>query len=64
MDNNESKYNLDEWKTFVLKELCNLNEASFIDTIWNRLKVNLQIPESDLKANYLYTNLVLKCLED
>lgn len=63
MDNNECEYNLDEWKTFVLRELCNLNEASLIDTIWNRLKKNQQIPESDWKAHYLYTDLVLKCLE-
>ena len=64
MEQSECKYNLDKWKTFVLKELCNLNEASLIDTIWNRLKVNQQIPESDRKAHYLYTDLVLKCLED
>ena len=64
MDNNECKYNLDEWKTFVLRELCNLNEASFIDTIWNRLKVNQQISEPDWKDDYLFTEVVLKCLED
>lgn len=64
MDKDECKYNLDEWKTFVLQELCNLNEASLIETIWNRLKVSLQIPESDRKAHYLYKDLVLKCLED
>lgn len=64
MDNNESQYNLDVWKTFVLKELCNLNEASLIDTIWNRLKVNQKLPESDRKVYYLYTDNVLKCLED
>ena len=64
MEQSECKYNLDKWKTFVLKELCNLKEASLIDTIWNRLKVNQQIPESDRKAHYLYTDLVLKCLED
>lgn len=64
MDNIECKYNLDEWKTFVLKELCNLNEASFIDTIWNRLKMNQQILEPDWKDDYLFTEVVLKCLED
>lgn len=51
MDNNESQYNLDVWKAFVLKELCNLNEASLIDTIWNRLKVNQKLPESDWKVH-------------
>ncbi len=64
MEKTECNYNLNEWKTFVLKELCNLNEASLIDTIWNRLKVNQKVPESDRKAHYLYTDLVLKCLED
>jgi hypothetical protein len=64
MEKSECNYNLNEWKTFVLKELCNLNEASLIDTIWNRLKVNQKVPESDRKAHYLYTDLVLKCLED
>lgn len=64
MEQSEYKYILDEWKTFVLKELCILNEASFIDTIWSRLKVNQQIPESDGKAYYLYKDLVLKCLKD
>lgn len=64
MEQSECNYNLNEWKTFVLKELCNLNEASLIDTIWNRLKVNQQVPESDWKAHYLYTDVVLKCLED
>lgn len=64
MEQSECNYNLNEWKTYVLKELCNLNEASLIDTIWNRLKVNQQVPESDRKAHYLYTDLVLKCLED
>ena len=64
MEQSECNYNLNEWKTFVLKELCNLNEASLIDTIWNRLKVNQQVPESDRKAHYLYTDVVLKCLED
>ena len=64
MEKSECNYNLNEWKTFVLKELCNLNEASLIDTIWNRLKVNQKVPESDRKAHYLYTGLVLKCLED
>lgn len=64
MEQSESKYNLNDWKTFVLKELCNLNEASLIDIIWNRLKVNKKVPESDRKAHYLYTDLVLKCLED
>ncbi len=63
MEQSEYNYNLDEWKTFVLNELCNLNEASLIDTIWNRLKVNLQVSESDWKAHYLYTDNVLKCLE-
>lgn len=64
MDNNECKYNLDEWKTFVLRELCNLNDASFIDTIWNRLMVNQQISEPDWKDDYLFKEVVLKCLED
>lgn len=64
MEKSECNYNLNEWKTFVLKELCNLNEASLIDTIWDRLKVNQKVPESDRKAHYLYTDLVLKCLED
>lgn len=64
MEKSECNYNLNEWKTFVLKELCNLNEASLIDTIWNRLKMNQKVPESDRKAHYLYTDLVLKCLED
>lgn len=63
MNNIECKYNLDKWKTFVLKELCNLNEASFIDTIWNRLKVNQQILEPDWKDDYLFTEVVLKSLE-
>lgn len=40
MEQPEFNYNLNEWKTIVLNELCNLNEASLIDTIWNRLKVN------------------------
>lgn len=64
MDNNECKYNLDEWKTFVLRELFNLNDASFIDTIWNRLMVNQQISEPDWKDDYLFKEVVLKCLED
>lgn len=64
MEQSECKYNLDEWKTFVLRELCNLNEASLIDTIWNRLKVNQQISESDWKVDYLFTEVVLRCLED
>lgn len=64
MKQSECIYKLDEWKTFVLKELCDLNEASLIDTIWGRLKVNFHIPDSDSKAYYLYTDLVLKCLED
>ena len=64
MEQSECKYNLDEWKTFVLRELCNLNEASFVDTIWDRLKVNQQISESDWKDDYLFTEVVLKCLED
>ena len=63
MEQPECKYDLNEWKTFVLKELCNLNEASLIDTIWNRLKVRLQVSESDWKAHYLYADTVLKCLE-
>ena len=63
MEQSECNYNLDEWKTFVLKELCNLNEASLIDTIWNRLKVSLHVSESDRKTHYLYTDTVLKCLE-
>lgn len=63
MEQHECKYDLNEWKTFVLKELCNLNDASLIDTIWNRLKVGLQVSESDWKAHYLYTDTVLKCLE-
>ena len=64
MDKNECKYNLDEWKTFVLKELCNLNDASFIDNIWDRLKVNQQIDESDWKDENLFKEIVLKCLEN
>ena len=64
MDNIGCKFNLDEWKTFVLKELCNLNEASLIDTIWSRLKENQQISEPDWKDDYLFTEVVLKCLED
>lgn len=63
MEQSEYKYDLDEWKTYVLKELCNLNEASLIDTIWNRLKVSLQVSEEDWKDHYLYTDTVLKCLE-
>lgn len=63
MGQSECKYNLDEWKTYVLKELYNLNDASFIDTIWNHLKEDMQIPD-DNKADYLYTDLVLKCLEN
>lgn len=63
MEQHKCKYDLNEWKTFVLKELCNLNDASLIDTIWNRLKVGLQVSESDWQAHYLYTDTVLKCLE-
>ena len=63
MNEKEYHYNLDEWKTFVLQDLCNLNEASLIDTIWNHLKSYFQISDSDPKARYLYINLVLKCLE-
>ena len=64
MDRNECNSNLDEWKTFVLRELCNLNDASLIDTIWNRLKVNEQISDPDWKDDYLFTEVVLKCLEN
>lgn len=64
MNQTECNYNLDEWKTFILKELCKLNEASLINTIWNRLKVSTNISESDPKAHYLFTAVVLKCLED
>lgn len=64
MDSNECNYNLDDWKTFVLKELCNLNEASFVDTIWDNLIVKLHISGSDWKDNYLFTEVVLKCLEN
>ena len=64
MEQSESKYNLDEWKTFVLKELCNLNDASLIDAIWERLKINQQLSESDWKPYYLFKDLVLKCLEE
>lgn len=64
MEQSECKYNMDVWKTFVLKELCKLNEASLIDTIWDNLKVYQQISTSDRKEYYLYKDLVLKCLED
>lgn len=64
MDKNECKYNLDEWKTFVLKELCSLNDASLISAIWDRLKENQQISESGWKDDYLFKEVVLKCLED
>lgn len=64
MEKLECNYNIDDWKTFTLEELCRLNEASMIDTIWERLKINKQIPKSDRKAHYLCTNLVLKCLEN
>ena len=49
MEQSECKYNMDVWKTFVLKELYKLNEASLIDTIWNNLKVHQQISTSDRK---------------
>ena len=63
MEKSECNYNLDEWKTFVLTELCNLNDESLIDTIWNRLKVTKNISGIDRKAHYLFTDVVLKCLE-
>lgn len=63
MEQSECNYDLDDWKTFVLTELCKLNEASLIDTIWNRLKVKKNISVSNRKAYYLFTDVVLKCLE-
>lgn len=63
MDKSECKCNLDDWKTFVLRELCNLNDASLIETIWGLLKNNFSISESGSKEYYLFT-VVLKCLEE
>ena len=64
MDKSEYKYNLDDWKTFILRELCKQNDASLINTIWGRLKEAMSVSESDSKAYYLYTAVVLKCLEE
>lgn len=64
MDKSEYKYNLDDWKTFILRELCKQNDASLINTICGRLKEAMSVSESDPKAHYLYTGLVVSECRD
>ena len=56
-------YDLDKWKTFVLRGLLEKNGSSLTDYVWNRLKHELSLGGNEQKEHYLYTESVLKCLE-
>ena len=57
------KYDLDNWRTFVLREIIKMGEGSFTDYLWQRIKVHFTLTDDTQKAHYLYTECVLKVLE-
>ena len=56
-------YDLDKWKTFVLRVLLEKNGSSLTDYVWNRLKHEFSLGENEQTEHNLYTESVLKCLE-
>lgn len=56
-------YDLDKWKSFVLRVLLEKNGSSLTYHVWKRLKQEFSIGENEQKEHYLYTESVLKCLE-
>ena len=56
-------YDLDKWKTFVLRVLLEKNGSSLTDYVWKRLKHEFSLGGNEEKEHYLYTESVLKCLE-
>lgn len=62
MDNH--KYDLDEWKDFVLSFLIDKNEGTLYSTVVNNWKNKFPSKESDSqKTSLLFKNCVLDCLE-
>ena len=56
-------YDLDKWKTFVLRVLLEKNGSSLTDYVWNRLKHEFSLGENEQTEHNLYTESVLKCFE-
>lgn len=56
-------YNLDEWRTFVLREIIKKNEGTFTDYLWKCLKTHFELGNDTQKAYYLYTECVLNGLK-